>query len=258
MLRAAFLLVAALLLMPAPARADVATAREHYQKGKVYYDLQRYLEAAREYELAYEAKDDPALLFNIGQSYRLGGEPGKALGAYRAYLRNVPDAPNRAEIEARIVDMQRLVDEQKRAREAPPNAPIATPAIEPQPAPAAATTPPPVVDARAGRTKRIAGIAVAGFGVAALATGLALELVARSDNDQLTHPAKGAVFDPALESAVKNDQAAGIALLAIGGAAVAAGTTLFVIGTRERKPATTAWAPLVGTSFVGASFRAVY
>ena len=33
---------------------DVSVAREHYQRGTKLYDLQRYEEAAKEYEAAYE------------------------------------------------------------------------------------------------------------------------------------------------------------------------------------------------------------
>src|SRR5260370_42391575 len=79
----------------------IEAARDHYRKGKVLFDLQRYLEAAKEYEAAYELKDDPALLFNIGQAYRLANEPQKAIGAYKSYLRNdsTVTTKRRAEIE---------------------------------------------------------------------------------------------------------------------------------------------------------------
>ena len=99
---------------------DVEAARLHFRKGKTYFDLQRYRDAAHEYEAAYEAKNDPALLYNIAQSYRLAGEHLSALGAYKAFLRNMPGAPNRAEVDRRIADLQALVDEERRNREAPP------------------------------------------------------------------------------------------------------------------------------------------
>src|SRR5947199_296584 len=110
-----------LLSWSSPSRAeDVAAAREHYKRGTVLFNLQRYLEAAKEYEAAYEAKDDPALLFNIAQSYRLGGDAGRALGAYKNYVRNMPRAPNRAEVSQRIEELQKIVDVQQHSREAPP------------------------------------------------------------------------------------------------------------------------------------------
>jgi hypothetical protein len=42
----------------------------------------------------------------LGQAYRLTGNASQALLAYKAYLRNVPDAPNRAEVEGRIAELQ--------------------------------------------------------------------------------------------------------------------------------------------------------
>jgi hypothetical protein len=39
----------------------VAAAHEHYAKGRQAYALGQFAEAAREYDLAYRAKDDPAL-----------------------------------------------------------------------------------------------------------------------------------------------------------------------------------------------------
>jgi tetratricopeptide (TPR) repeat protein len=104
-----------------PARADdAAAAREHYRLGTKLYDLRRYKEAAKEYEAAFEAKDDPALLFNIAQAYRFAGAYDDAVASYRSYLRRVPHATNRAEVEKRIREMQELSEAQKRQQEAPP------------------------------------------------------------------------------------------------------------------------------------------
>lgn len=85
---------------------DVDAAREHYQKGKRAYDVGHFAEAAKEYELAYKAKDDPVLLYDLGQAHRLAAHRAEALFAYRAYLRNAPGAPNRAEVETRIHDLE--------------------------------------------------------------------------------------------------------------------------------------------------------
>src|SRR5262252_6344087 len=87
---------AATAALPARAAEDAAaTAREHYQKGTTYYDLGKYTDAIKEFEAAYEIKNDPALLFNLAQSHRLAGNAEQALHFYRTYLRRVPKAPNR-------------------------------------------------------------------------------------------------------------------------------------------------------------------
>jgi tetratricopeptide (TPR) repeat protein len=149
----------AVLLLAAGAHAgeedDLASARTHYRRGMKAYDLGRYLDAAHEYEQAYDAKEDPALLFNIAQAYRLGGDNASAVRAYRSFLRRVPRAPNRAEVEARIDELQKILDQQVRAKEGPPDGTLSpgkeprgetTPSVEAKPAvappPAAAPSPP--------------------------------------------------------------------------------------------------------------------
>src|SRR5262245_54043331 len=71
-----------------PADADVA--REHARRATAAYNLGHYEEAAAEFEAAYRAVPDPALLFNLAQSYRLGGQSEKAVIAYKSYLRTAP------------------------------------------------------------------------------------------------------------------------------------------------------------------------
>jgi tetratricopeptide (TPR) repeat protein len=111
---------------------DGKLARQHFEDGSRLYDLGKFRDAAREYEEAYKYKPDPALLFNIGQAYRAAGDAGDALTAYKSYLRKVPEAPNRKEVEGHIEKLQRLVDEQHKTP--PPPAPVAEPPT-PQPQP---------------------------------------------------------------------------------------------------------------------------
>ncbi len=185
-----------LVTTASPAWADnVSEAREHFRLGSKLYDLQRYDEAALEYERAYVLKEDPALLFNIGQAYRFAGSPAKAIGAYRAFLRRVPRTPNRLEVEARISEMQRVLDEQQ-AREALQHRdePNSAPTVETPPAPAPSEpTPvaPPVVEHR--RPLKLAGIVTAAGGLALVVTGAALEGVAHSEADTFNRPDKGKV-----------------------------------------------------------------
>jgi tetratricopeptide (TPR) repeat protein len=119
-------LVAALLLLVstvARAEDDREAARRHFDAGSKLYDLGKFREAAGEYEEAYKAKSDPALLFNIGQAYRGAGEAQPAITAYRSFLRKLPDTPNRAEVEGHITRLQKQLDDaaaQKRATLAPP------------------------------------------------------------------------------------------------------------------------------------------
>jgi len=113
--------------VPVARSADAPnTARAHFEKGSTAYDLGQFREAAREYEIAYRLKNDPALLYNIGQAYRFAGDTAEALRAYKAYLRRSPEAPNRREVDTQIVKLQRLVDEQRTSTTSPPHG-VATP-----------------------------------------------------------------------------------------------------------------------------------
>jgi tetratricopeptide (TPR) repeat protein len=244
-----------LLLCGSVAAADdLADAKAHYQRGTKLYDLQRYLEAAKEYEAAFELKDEPALLFNIGQAYRFGGDNQKAAGAFRSYLRRLPHAANRVEVEARIADLQRLSDEQKKSQDAPPRDPLPTePKLASEPNPGTKVQPAPRVEPNrsAGRAKRIAGLAVGGAGVVGVALGIAFVALASTARNDLSHPAPDTRFDPTLEERMKLDQTLGATFFAIGGAALVTGTVLYVLGKHEGSRAMAVVPSVSPTSVMG-------
>jgi len=120
------------LIACAGSRADTqADARAHYERGTTLYDIGQYRDAAREYEEAYKLHNDPALLFNIGQAYRAAHLSGDAINAYRAYLRRLPNARNRSDVEDHIRRLQQELDA----------APATTPPPTTTPAPAAEKRP---------------------------------------------------------------------------------------------------------------------
>jgi hypothetical protein len=90
----------------APASDAVASARQHTQQGTAFYNLDRFSEALAEYQAAYLAAPDPALLFNIAQCHRRMGNRAEASDYYRKYLRSAPQAPNRAEVERRLQELE--------------------------------------------------------------------------------------------------------------------------------------------------------
>lgn len=250
---------------------NISAAREHYQRGTTLYDLQRYADAAKEYEAAYEAKPDPALLFNIGQAYRFAGDYSRAIGAFRSYLRRLPRSGNREEVDARIVEMQKLLDDQKANQQKPPGGTISPVEMRPREpeAPAEPVVPAPaprVVDApstvgvdhgtaKSARTKKIAGLAVAGFGVAAIAVGAAFAVLAKSAFDEINTPAPGYVFRPETRDALKTDQVLEAVFFAVGGAAVVAGVTVAVLGWREARAGAHRARLNVGGSLAGAALQ---
>lgn len=131
---------------------DAAAAKGHYDRGTRLYDLAKYDEAIKEFESAFEIKDSPVLLYNIAQSYRLWGKYPEALRFYRKFLQKMPKAPNKAEVEAKIKDMEDLIAKQNKVASAPaagtlpppaPTPPAPRPVVAPAPAPVVAAPPPP-------------------------------------------------------------------------------------------------------------------
>jgi hypothetical protein len=86
---------------------DKAVARAHYETATRLYDVREYADALKEYKAAYVAKPDPAFLFNIGQCYRKLDRNAEALDFFQQFLKkSPPDDPNRAQVEARIRNIE--------------------------------------------------------------------------------------------------------------------------------------------------------
>jgi hypothetical protein len=97
------LVVSSLLAGTPPARGDdVAEARAHLRKGTELFRAGRHRDAIAEFEAAYRLKPHGAIHFNVAQCReRLSEWPG-ALRAWHDYLREVPDASDRAAVRAAI------------------------------------------------------------------------------------------------------------------------------------------------------------
>lgn len=101
-----------------------------------------------------------------------------------------------------------------------------------QPSPPGWTAPPRAVDKPgAGRTQRIAALALAGGGVVAIGLGtvFGLQASARSSDVQSGH----GVWDPSLETAGTSAETRAELLWALGGAAVVAGGVLYYLGRHD-------------------------
>ena len=238
-----------------PEDPKIAEARLHYESGLARFNLKEYKPAIEEFEAAYRLKPDPVFLYNLGQAYRLADDPEQALHFYRAYLRERPAAANRHDVEERVTQLEGVIAA-KRSAAHPPDHTLAPETPLPTAAPAAAatatTTAPtaasePAPDERAGRTKRIAAMATAGVGLAAIGVGIGMSALAKQASDKLTHGTQDAMYDLALDRQGRSDQNAAIALYAVGGAAVAVGVVLYVLGWRDaHRPRAVASVPSLG------------
>jgi tetratricopeptide (TPR) repeat protein len=121
MLRAIALLVAVAVAAPSHAADDVGTARKLFQSGTKHFDLGEYEQALADFKEAYRIKDDPVLLYNIGQALRMLKRNDEALRAYKTYLSRSSDQTHRGDVEQKIAALQEAVDKQNRATEIPPH-----------------------------------------------------------------------------------------------------------------------------------------
>jgi tetratricopeptide (TPR) repeat protein len=111
LLLALLLLAVAVRTAAADDSAATKAARRHFERGEKLYALTRFSEALDEYQKAFEARPLPDFLFNIGQCYRNLGDYDSAIFSYRKYLTAAPDAPNRAQVEQLIEELQAKKDQ---------------------------------------------------------------------------------------------------------------------------------------------------
>jgi tetratricopeptide (TPR) repeat protein len=228
-----------------------AEALQHYDKGRKAFDLGAYDEAATEYASAYRIKDDPALLYNLGQANRLANHPAEALRSYRMFLIRVPDASNREEVEQKIAELQKVIAQQKKAQSIPPDSPK-TPAVLPS-APSPAPSSSSVVDqAHSARVKTIAGGALLGVGAAIVVGGVVCGVLAKQSSDNLSKlDQMMQAFNSGQERAGKTEQTLEGVLIGVGAAALLTGGVLMLVGHREQRARRLSMVPSVGSSHVG-------
>jgi tetratricopeptide (TPR) repeat protein len=227
----------------------------------VEYNVGRFEQSLELYTKAYERYPKPALLFNIGQCHRLLGHYERALFFYHGFLREQPDAPNRALAEQHIEESQRALDAQ-RAAEAAESQRRASAQAQAAPqasaSPAPATHPlasVPVAPAEAPETHpapalRIAGLVTAGAGVILLGTGVGLGLHAASLSNELTqvsaaHGTWSAQYQSDYDSGKSSASAANV-LYVLGSVAIAGGVLLTWLGWPKAAPVSTAVLPVPG------------
>jgi tetratricopeptide (TPR) repeat protein len=131
--------VACILLWATTVRADAnAEARLHFENGTAHYALGEFSQAADEYQAAFRLKQDPALLYNAAQAYRLAGNREKALILYRNYVLLFPHEQNVDEVREQVAKLRQelaAAAPSQPARQLPEASPPAPPAPAPAPAP---------------------------------------------------------------------------------------------------------------------------
>jgi tetratricopeptide (TPR) repeat protein len=229
---------------PQLSEAQKQKTKEHYEKATRLYNVGKYQDAIVEYEAAYLVSADPVMLFNIAQCHRLNNQPDEAARFYKNYLRNAPGAPNRDDVERKIVEMERLSEERRRANVSttqPPAPPPVTPGtgttVPPAGGPPPLTTesPPPVSppgepvsgvsQTMPRRHSRVLPYTMLISGGALVVASLLFGAVAASKAQQVEDRAKapGAIFDTGAKKLQDDGKAASGVAVVTGLAGLAAG-----------------------------------
>jgi tetratricopeptide (TPR) repeat protein len=125
-----------------PVYAQDMSAEEHFNKAEALFKVREYKEALVHYKAAYLASLAPELLFNMAQCYRFLDQYEEALGSYKTFLRELPQAPNRAEVEGLIKEVEELLAKQKAAQGAAPVGSLKPAGLSNEPASQPITTTP--------------------------------------------------------------------------------------------------------------------
>ena len=86
-----------------------AEARGLFEAGRAAFDQGRYQDALGYFDRAYQLSRRPQLLYNLGQVHDRLRHDEEALTAFQQYLKQVPGAENRAEVEHRIQAMRQAM-----------------------------------------------------------------------------------------------------------------------------------------------------
>lgn len=81
-------------------------AKKHYSQGQEYFEDGRFAEAEAAFQRAYDASPHPIVLVSIAESRAGQGDFGGAVRAFERYLKDSPNASDRAKIEARINEIK--------------------------------------------------------------------------------------------------------------------------------------------------------
>jgi tetratricopeptide (TPR) repeat protein len=177
-MRGVLCLAMAMLVIALSGRASADEnddARKRFVSGSRHYDLREYPAVLEDFKESFRLSGDPSLLFNIAQCHRLLEHYEDALASYKRFLARSPETPVRPEVERRMAEIQKILEEHKQEppKPAPPvPAPVVVDPPPPSPQPPAIVdpTPAPVV-AKKPLYRRwwlwtaVSGVAAVGLGV---------------------------------------------------------------------------------------------
>lgn len=224
-----------------------AEARRLATRAQVHFDLGEYEQAIAAYREAYRVHPTPGLLYNLGQAYRLMGDCVSATTMYRNYLRLAPRSRYRQLVRQHLAtleachrrrtgeavppDLEDALLVHRPGKVGPPLAALGAASLEIEPDPS---------DDAPGRGRKLAGAAVGGGGLALGAVGAYFAVAAADAGREVSRLyAEGAPWEDiaAVDARGRRAEVVGTSFAIAGGAAVVAGATLYYLGWRDAKQA---------------------
>lgn len=242
----------ALIASAAPTSAQEsdadARARTHFEAGRLHFEEGAYDRARAEFLRAWELSHRPALLINLATVEERLAEYAQAASRIRDYVAAVPDDPNRAQLERRIANLERL----QRDRDTR-GATAATPTPTPTPGEPAPAEPTPAPGGGGGDGLVIGGIVGLGVGGVGFVLQGVFGGLALSEDATLAEGCGATASCTEAQVADANTYAAvSDAMMAVGIAGVAAGAVLLILGlTSSGSGDSAALAPWVDPSGAG-------
>jgi hypothetical protein len=250
------LISAILLLLPQQAFAANRQAKERLaKKACLAGDPTKGVEILAE---LYVDTNDITYIFNSGRCFEQSRKYEDAIGRFREYLVK----GEKLTAEEKAVAQKRIEACESYLPKSEPRPPVVSepaplaPAVQPQPTSVpqevvTATPQPQQADEKAGSGLRIAGITVAFVGVAALITGVALNIKVNSMSSDLQKPDN---FNRDTDTSRKDYKTLGWVSYGVGAACLAGGSLLYYLGWNAGRTSTSrvALLPFVAPDMAGA------
>ncbi len=96
---------------PELSAAELQRAKDLFGGGQKFYKQGQFAEALAKFEEAYALRPHPVVIFNIAKCHEQLKNVGKALRAYRDYLRLSPDAKDKDAVNDTIANLERRLKE---------------------------------------------------------------------------------------------------------------------------------------------------
>ncbi len=227
------------IAQPKPTDAQKQQAGDLVKKAIAKSQALDHLAAIELYLQAYAIIPQPLLLSNVGAEYQQAQKPVEALKYFCMYLDKDPTGTNASYATSQAKMLQVSMGNKdgevcKPAKPSPPE-PVVEPVVVTGTANLATPTMMPAPDG--GRTLRLAGLAVGGAGIAALAVGVVYGVKAKHNSDILTGHDKAMSWPDniaEIEAQGQSYENRQIGFLVVGGLVTITGTVLYVVGRSKK------------------------